>query len=468
MSVLLYRQYTGLSIEKTEALGGSIRKTVSWYDIYVGTEKIGFAKTAIEQVGNEIIIKHEREMKVTKNGRDTVLFDDLRCLSDLSFSVKSFEYASHFKDEKGIKLTGEVDAGEVLFFLESAEKRKTYKTPTKGREFYLPITIISALVQKKPVPDSTFTVPVLDFNSLSIKDVKVSLEEIRPITVGIQIRSLYKFRMGNAIWWSNENGTIVKEEEGPGGMTLYSQVEAVAKDPSSRPLFDYTNVPYFKSDRILPNPEVLKTLKVRVEGFPLDPRLYDASLVALKDGTLTVVREKPEEFKKRSYVLPCRESSVGRYLKADEWVLSEDKNVKGNAHNMAALEKKDAFRMARYLNSELYFTVRVMPTFALSNSLDIFQSHMGDYLERTVMFASFARAAGLPARLVGGLVYRNGYFYFHTWPEVWFDKWIPMDPTLAQFPADVTHIPLKEGTLRDIISVVNDLKPVTIEILEAS
>ncbi|MCX5718411.1 MAG: transglutaminase domain-containing protein, partial [Nitrospirae bacterium] len=65
-------------------------------------------------------------------------------------------------------------------------------------------------------------------------------------------------------------------------------------------------------------------------------------------------------------------------------------------------------------------------------------------------------------------VYKDGYFYFHTWPEVWFDKWIPVDPTLAQFPADVTHIPLKEGTLKDIISILNDLKNIKIEILEAS
>lgn len=84
------------------------------------------------------------------------------------------------------------------------------------------------------------------------------------------------------------------------------------------------------------------------------------------------------------------------------------------------------------------------------------------------MYASFARAAGLPTRLIGGLVYRDGYFYFHTWPEIWFDRWVPVDPTLAQFPADVTHIPLKEGTLKDITSIVNDLKSIHIEILEAS
>jgi transglutaminase-like putative cysteine protease len=102
------------------------------------------------------------------------------------------------------------------------------------------------------------------------------------------------------------------------------------------------------------------------------------------------------------------------------------------------------------------------------NSNEIFKTRVGDYIGRTVMFASFGRAAGLPTRMVSGFVYRGGFFYFHTWPEVWFGKWIPVDPSLAQFPADVTHIPLKTGTLKDIVSIIDKIKDIKIEILEAS
>ncbi len=289
--------------------------------------------------------------------------------------------------------------------------------------------------------------------NLSINDVRVVLEEIRPIKAGIQILSLYKFKAGDAIWWGNEKGMIIKEES-PSGITLYSQVETIAKDPSDRILFDYTSLPFFKSEKVIPDPEKLKMLKVRIKGLRLDPMLYENSLITLKNDTLTIGKEDPEEIKKRSYTLPYKDDALSRYLKADEWVRSDDKNVKGNALKMAAIEKNDAFRLARFLNSNLYFTIKVMPMFVLLDSLDIYKSRLGDYMERTVMFASFARAAGLPTRLVGGLVYLNGYFYFHTWPEVWVGQWVPVDPTLAQFPADVTHIPLKEGTLKDITSIM--------------
>ena len=65
-----------------------------------------------------------------------------------------------------------------------------------------------------------------------------------------------------------------------------------------------------------------------------------------------------------------------------------------------------------------------------------------------------ARALGLPARIAVGLVYLRGAFYYHAWPEVFVDGgraaaacWLPVDPTLNQFPADATHVRLARGGL---------------------
>ena len=464
LSLLLYRQYAGTPLEKQQAVKGGIDKATYWYDVYSGSKKVGFASYTFQWVGDEIIIKYEQEVKIKQGDREKLLIESYRCLSNSNYAIKSFEYSSHYKDEKGIKVTGEVDADAVVFFLESPEKRKTFRTSTKGKDIYLSTTFIPAIIRKNPSPHSVFTVPMLDFINLSIDDVRVVVEEIRPVKLGIQVVSYYKMRVGNQIFWCNEKGITVKEEY-PGGLTLYSQTEALAKDPTDRVLFDSISLPFLRSNKIVKDAESLKLLKVRIKGFPSDAGLYDKSLVTLQHDTLFIRKDDPEDFKKKSYLLPCKDQAVRRYLQPDEWVLSDNRTLKGNALNMAAVEKNDAFRLARYLNSNLYFTVGTMPLFVLSNSLDIFKSHLGDYLERTVMFASFARAAGLPTRLIGGVVYRDGYFYFHAWPEVWFDKWVPVDPTLAQFPADVTHIPLKEGTLKDIISIVDDIKNIEIEIL---
>ncbi len=68
IALLLYRNYTGIPLEKTQALKEAFGKETYWYDIYAGTKKVGFAMTTFEKAGDEIIIKHEREMKVKKNG----------------------------------------------------------------------------------------------------------------------------------------------------------------------------------------------------------------------------------------------------------------------------------------------------------------------------------------------------------------------------------------------------------------
>ena len=47
----------------------------------------------------------------------------------------------------------------------------------------------------------------------------------------------------------------------------------------------------------------------------------------------------------------------------------------------------------------------------------------------------------------------HGAFYYHAWPEVYVAEadgrglWLPVDPTLNQFPADATHLRLTRGGL---------------------
>jgi hypothetical protein len=86
----------------------------------------------------------------------------------------------------------------------------------------------------------------------------------------------------------------------------------------------------------------------------------------------------------------------------------------------------------------------------LTNSLEVLENLEGDCTEHSVLFIGLARAAGLPAREVAGLIYVDGIqpgFYFHQWAKVWIGKWIDVDPTFNQPLADVTHIKLAEGDL---------------------
>jgi transglutaminase-like putative cysteine protease len=89
----------------------------------------------------------------------------------------------------------------------------------------------------------------------------------------------------------------------------------------------------------------------------------------------------------------------------------------------------------------------------------VLRTKVGDCNEHTALYVAMARALGLPARIAVGMVYVHGAFYYHAWPEVYIEAgpsgagraptglWLPVDPTLNEFPADATHLRLARGGL---------------------
>jgi transglutaminase-like putative cysteine protease len=107
-----------------------------------------------------------------------------------------------------------------------------------------------------------------------------------------------------------------------------------------------------------------------------------------------------------------------------------------------------AERLVRYVNALL----EKKPTVSLPSAREVLRTKVGDCNEHTALYVAMARALGIPARIAVGLVDLHGAFYYHAWPEVYVEErgrgaWMPVDPTLNQFPADVTHLRLARGGL---------------------
>jgi transglutaminase-like putative cysteine protease len=77
------------------------------------------------------------------------------------------------------------------------------------------------------------------------------------------------------------------------------------------------------------------------------------------------------------------------------------------------------------------------------------------------------RSLGVPARLVGGILYVGGKFGQHNWIEVMVrpGEWIPMDPTTGEVGRfSASHIALWNGGG----ALAPDAKPMRIEVLSFS
>ena len=107
---------------------------------------------------------------------------------------------------------------------------------------------------------------------------------------------------------------------------------------------------------------------------------------------------------------------------------------------------------AEQLVRHVHALLEKKPTVSLPSALEVLRTRVGDCNEHSVLYVALARAAGLPARIAVGLVHLTGAFYYHAWAEVYLEAggqglWLPVDPTLNEFPADATHLRLARGGL---------------------
>jgi len=74
---------------------------------------------------------------------------------------------------------------------------------------------------------------------------------------------------------------------------------------------------------------------------------------------------------------------------------------------------------------------------------------------RAAVFTALARASGIAARPVAGLVADGGTWRRHSWAEAWLDgRWVPVDPFLGVAPASAAYVRLVEDAPADPMTLL--------------
>jgi len=101
--------------------------------------------------------------------------------------------------------------------------------------------------------------------------------------------------------------------------------------------------------------------------------------------------------------------------------------------------------IARLLTAWVRRNVALREGPGTGSSPRILANRRGTAEERVLLLAALARAAGLTARPVWGLVRWQGRWELHPWAEVWTDDWYPVDPATADRGPDLGRIRLATG-----------------------
>jgi transglutaminase-like putative cysteine protease len=105
------------------------------------------------------------------------------------------------------------------------------------------------------------------------------------------------------------------------------------------------------------------------------------------------------------------------------------------------------------------------------SAVESFKSKNGNCQTHARLYTALARASGIPTRFVSGLVYQEGKgFLYHSWAESFIgNRWISVDPTFNQLPADPTHLKLLEGHLpEDMAPIIAIIGRIRMSVLETN
>ena len=153
-------------------------------------------------------------------------------------------------------------------------------------------------------------------------------------------------------------------------------------------------------------------------------------------------------------------------LKPTEYLQSADAKIKELTH-AAIGTTSETLKAARQIESFVkgYIITKDLSV-GYATAAEVAQSRQGDCSEHAVLTAAMCRAAGIPARVVCGIVYADTFigqksvFGGHMWTEVFVENaWVGLDATRAPKGFGPGHISLAvgDGNPSDFFSLVNTL-----------
>lgn len=90
--------------------------------------------------------------------------------------------------------------------------------------------------------------------------------------------------------------------------------------------------------------------------------------------------------------------------------------------------------------------IRQVPTSFVPSAADVLDLRQGDCNEFSALFHALCAAAGFPCKIISGVVYMDGKYFYHSWNEIRAGgRWVPVDPILNEIPASPKHIKLIES-----------------------
>lgn len=438
-----------------------------WMGVYMRGEKIGYARSQFVPERDGYRIRDQSYLRLTVLEQVESVRLAIDAVADATLALESFALRVE-SDVGDFTVHGAVRDGDLALRITSGGDTREQHIAL-AKPLYLPESARARLRAAGLAPGRRVVLRVFDPSALQHHPLTFEVIGREAIPIAGMTRDAWKvretFRGMQTTAWLDDAGRTLREE-GPLGMVAEREDarRAVTAGWSTTP-FDVIDAVAIRIARPIDHPRDLARLRARLLGtksvtVPGDRRQ------TVREGVLQVDREAPVAA--GTYVLPYTGAEWAAELRATPFLQVDHPRIGETARTIVAGER-DPVRAAARLRAWVHDTLIKRPTASVPNAVQVLESRTGDCNEHAVLLAALARALGLPARVVAGLVYADGAFLYHAWNEVWVGSgWLSVDPAFDQAPADATHIKLVEGGPESHAALVPLLGTLSIELIEAS
>jgi transglutaminase-like putative cysteine protease len=450
MAVLVHRSYFVASAANLATDLARYGSEAQWRGVYYRGEKIGFTVGQIVPTEEGFELQEDGRLEMTLLGATSPAAIRTTARVDRAFALKSFDFSLD-PGTGAVRVVGTLDGSALNLEITSGGRTRTQVlTLNEPPALMLSLARHLASVGLEEGARHEWTM----FDPATLRNAPVQVAVGRRELVRVNDRPLPAFRVDLSFGglqttsWVTDTGEVVREESPMGLLTVAETQEramakAVPRDVQVDLLEAAAVVP--QSRQRIEDPRDVQRLRLRLEHADLSsPDLQgagqrvDGDVIEIVDARTILAEPSAEDLSRFLQPEPLLESDAPEIRDEVRIALQDDGPV-----------RQQAERLTRYVNARL----EKKPTVSLPSALEVLRTGVGDCNEHTALFVAMARAAGIPARINVGLVAIRNAFYYHAWPEVFIAEggdrgyWLPVDPTLNQFPADATHVRLARGGL---------------------
>lgn len=481
--IILWLIMIGLLVRKVSFMGGDDQQAIAkaktpamvstqreWMEIYLKDNKVGYAMTQVNSVGENYLVREEILLNLTLMGQSTGIHTVTRSIVDKQFLLKKFSLKMT-SGAVNFMVSGRVEGNAMILEVGEDKARRT-ETVALSKPPMIGSTLAQFFKGQVLELGQSFMFPIFDPSTMAQRELKVRVAARETLVIR---RIAYEtYRLEAEMWgqsmtfWVDESGIVLKEKSFMGLTLIKSNAAIAPRDIEIGGGKDFYELAAIHVKGRLQKPAKLGWLRLKVEGLAedrFDTETLDKGRQTFRSGMIDVIKEILPA--KAGYTLPYQDHSgeMALFL-LPEFNIESDHNVIREKAREIAGHSTDPVVVARKLMSWVYRNVEKRPVIAVPSALEVLKTRVGDCNEHTVLLTALLRASGIPARVCVGIVYARGRFFYHAWTEGFLGKWVSMDAAFNQIPTDATHIKLVEGGLDKQVNIISLMGKLKLEVID--